>query len=258
MIRHLVLCGLSMALAVALGGGARADNAAPAAPPLKIMPAPAPVTIDGDLGEWNLEGKLGPETFDPDVKDDYNATCYAMWDADNLYLAAVIVEPHPPYNTFPVKGVGDWNGDDVIIRMSSNPARAWPIAGSPESFQKDPDLFTGSFWWNHLKKRTYWGCYHGMDIAEVVAEAGAGTQVAVKPAADGKGYTEEIKLPWKTINPNYHPRAGDRIAFSWEISVGSANPGEPGRAFQIFLNGGGSDAFRTPTLWGQAVVAAAP
>ena len=254
MIKHLLVCGLSMALAVGLGGRARADDAAPAAPPMKIMPAPAQVTIDGDLGEWNKDGKLGPATFDADSMDDFNATCYAMWDADYLYLAAVIVEPHPPYNTFPVKGVGAWNGDDVIIRMSSNPARKWPIEGSQETLKNDPELFVADLWWNHVKQRTYWDGCHGLMGAMISPEVWTGTASAMKPAADGKGYTEEVKIPWKTINPNFHPKAGDRIAFTWEISIAGANAAEPGRAFQIFLNGGGSWAFTDAGRWGLAVL----
>jgi hypothetical protein len=230
-----------------------ADNAATAEPPMKIVPAPGPVTLDGTLAGWNLDGKLGPATFDPDSIDDYNATCYAMWDATYFYLAAVVVEPHPPYNAYPLKGVGAWNADDVIIRLSTNPARKWPIEGSPDSLKNDPDLFQGDLWYNHVNKKTYEDGYHGMGGAMLPDAAWEGAQVAVRLAADGKGYTETIRLPWKTLNPNFQPKAGDRIAFTWDICIGNANPGEPGRIFEIYLNGGGTDAFRTPTIWGQAV-----
>ena len=162
MNKYLVVGVLCVALAPTLCAMARAEDTMETAPAMEIVPAPAQVTIDGDLTEWNKEGKLGPATFDPDSLDDYSATCYAMYDADSLYLAAVIVEPHPPYNTYPVKGVGAWNGDDVIIRMSSNPARKWPVEGSRESLKDDPDLFQVDLWWNHGKKRGYWDGYHGM------------------------------------------------------------------------------------------------
>lgn len=33
-------------------------------PPMLILPAPARVTIDGDLREWNKAGKIGPVLFD--------------------------------------------------------------------------------------------------------------------------------------------------------------------------------------------------
>jgi hypothetical protein len=251
-MRILLSCA-AVLLSLAAFGTVRADDVAPAAPPpLRLMPAPAQVSMDGDLTGWNKDGKVGPLTFDPDSIEDYNATCYAMYDADYLYLAAVVVEPHPPYNTFPVRGVGAWNGDDVILRMSSNPARAWPLVGSPDSLKTDPDLFQGDFWLNPQKKRTYWDGYHGMGGPMLPDDQWTGTAVAVKLAADGKGYTEEIKIPWKTINPNFHPKAGDRIALSLDICMGNANPAEPARAFEIPVNGNGTD-FRNPGSWGQAV-----
>ena len=252
-MRTLLLSGI-LALSLLAVGGVRGDDAAPTAgPPMKIMPAPAQVTIDGDLTEWNKDGKLGPATFDPDSIDDFSATCYAMYDANYLYLAAVIVEPHPPYNTYPVKGVGAWNGDAVAIRMSSNPALKWPLEGSRDTLKDAPDLFTADFWWNEGKKRTYWDAYHGMGGPRIPDEEWGDTQVAVKLAADGKGYTEEVRVPWKTINLNYHPQTGDRIAFTWEIEISSANPAEPARVFTIFVNGGGTWAFTTASMWGQAV-----
>ncbi len=87
MTKYFVIGVLCVALAAALCGIARAEEATEAAPPMKIVPAPEEVVIDGDLTEWNQEGKLGPATFDPDSIDDFSATCYAMYDQENLYLA---------------------------------------------------------------------------------------------------------------------------------------------------------------------------
>jgi hypothetical protein len=207
--------------------------------------------MDGTLTGWNLAGKLGPVSFDPDARADYNATCYAMYDADNLYLAAVVVEPHPPYNTFPLKGFGSWNGDDVIIRMTSNPALKWPVEGNRDSLLHNPAFFQANFWWNAGQQRSYWeGGYPGQ--APPTDAEHAATVVAVKLAPDGQGYTETIKLPWKTINPGFHPKPGDHIAFTWDICISTASPAEPSRAFEIPLNGNGTD-FRSSGTWGLAV-----
>lgn len=246
-MRYCLPCAL-----LALCGIALAEPPAEA-PPMRITPAPKTVKIDGDLAEWANAGKMGPVTFDDEMKDDYHATCYAMYDADNLYLAAVVVETHLPFNPYPNRGVGAWNADDLIIRMSSNPALPVPIQDPCESMAKNADLFTADFWWNHLKKATYWDGYFGMAGDILTREKLPGVAVAVKGAKDGKGYTIEIKLPWKLINPAFHPKAGDTIALTYEISIANNNPGEPKRAFQIFVNGGGSWAFNNPSLWGKAV-----
>ena len=125
-----------------------------------IVPRTKAIAIDGSLADWNREGQIGPVWFDEDAKDEYNGTFYAMYDRENLYLAAEIVEPHPPYNTFPARGIGDWNGDAVVIRMSSNPALPFPLTVPDEA--TSTDLFTASFWWNHLKKEPFFCSYHGM------------------------------------------------------------------------------------------------
>lgn len=219
-----------------------------------IVPAPSKVVIDGDLKDWDKSGKVGPATFDEEVAEEYNGTFYLMYDKEHLYLAAEIIQPHPPYNTFPFRGVGAWNGDDLIIRMSSNPSLKVPIQMSQEEMAKSPDLFTADFWWNHQKKETYWDAYHGIRPDKTLRkEDMPGTEVAVEIREDGKGYTTEVKVPWKVINPNYTPKSGDRIAFTWEVSIGDNNQAEPKRIFQIFANGGGTWAFTNPTMWGEAV-----
>jgi hypothetical protein len=219
--------------------------------PMAIVPAPPHVTIDGDLKDWNKQGRLGPIYIDEDAKDEFNGVFYAMYDHDNLYLAAEIVEPHPPFNTCPIKGLGEWNGDSIIVRMSSNPALAYPVT-IPDADTND-ELFTGSFWWNHLKKETYWRSYRGMRGLTRERAQMPGVETAFKPAQNGKGYTAEIKVPWKLINPQFHPKRGDRIALTWEISISNDNPAQPARILQIFANGGGASSFRSTRDWGQAV-----
>jgi len=251
-IMALVVCVCSAGLPLH-AGEAKSDTVKKEELPMVIQPAPTTVTIDGDLHEWKTTGKLGPVTFDEEVKDDYNATFAAMYDRTNLYLAAVIVQPHPPYNTYPNKGIGAWNGDDLIIRMSSNPKLPLPLLGSREDLATNTDLFTVDFWWNHLNKRTYWDGYHGMSGNLLTTDKLSGIAVAVKTAKNGKGYTIEIKVPWLLINPVFHPKIGDQLAFTWEVSVANNNPAGPVRAFQIFANGGGSWAFTNPGIWGKAV-----
>ena len=240
-------CLALVALLVADGRGGE-----PAAErPMLIVPAPGPVAIDGDLGDWNRAGKIGPVFFDEEARDEYNGTFYAMYDREHLFLAARIVEPHPPYNTFPFKGFGDWNGDAVAIRMSSNPALRFPVV-LPDA-ATSPELFTASFWWNHLRKDTFWAGYHGMRGATLRKEQMPGVRAAVRTAAGGKGYTMEVQVPWTLINPGFHPRPGDRIAFTWEASISNASPAQPARIFQLFANGGDASAFRDPHGWGAAV-----
>ena len=241
---------------VAAVGEAPGSGAGPAVAegPMKIVPAPAPVTLNGDLSGWNQAGRLGPATFDPEVMADYRATCYAMYNAANLYLAAVVVEPHPPYNVYPFRGMVG-RGDDVTVRLSTNPALPYPLPGTRQSLDQSPNLFTVAFWWNNQKQKTGWEGYFGTENygPRIPPEKWAGTELVVKIAPDQKGYTAEMKIPWQVINPNFHPQPGDRISCCWQVNLANNNPAEPATAYQIFLNGGSVGSFRGPGDWGQAV-----
>lgn len=232
------------------------ETTSTAAVPMSILPAPKTVTIDGDLKEWDKSGKVGPLTFDDEVFDDYHATFYAMYDKDNLYLAAEVVEPHLPYNPYPGKGVGAWDGDGVTIRLSTIPrdaATAWPL--KIDDKDTSMELYNGKFWWNHKEQVVYWEGYHGMN-GKVFAKKELPYEVAVTLANDGHGYTMEMKLPFAVLNPAApRPKPGDVIALFYSISLGSDSAAEPHRIFQIFGNciGNGASAFTDYTAWGKAI-----
>ncbi len=216
-----------------------------------IVPAAGKITVDGDLKDWNKSGKVGPVTFDEESIEEYNTTFYAMYDKENLYVAAVIVEPHPPYNTNPLKGVGSWGGDAVCFRMSSDPTFSLPLQGLGIGQKKCDALFTASLWHNHLDKKDYWEGYYSIEASYKVTDY-TGSEVKTLIHTENNGYTLEAKIPWKIINPKFQPKQGDRIALTWEVSIANMNPSEPKRAFQIFGNGGGARAFSDPNPWGIA------
>lgn len=216
-----------------------------------IVPAPGKIKVDGDLKDWDKSRKIGPVTFDEESIEEYNATFYATYDKENFYVAAVIVEPHPPYNTNPLKGVGSWDGDAVCFRMSSDPTLPLPLQGMGVEQQKSDALFTASLWYNHLNKKDYWDAYYSVEKSYSVSDY-TGLEVKTLISSDEHGYTLEAKIPWKIINPKFQPKPGDRIALTWEVSIADMNPSNPKRAFQIFGNGGGVRAFTDPSQWGVA------
>lgn len=215
-------------------------------PTMTILHTTGKVIIDGNLKEWNGNYKVGPFSFDEEVAEVYNAIVYAMWDDENLYLASEIRDPNPLLN-IQIPGQSSWNGDAIIIRMSSDPTLMVPLA-----VKKSSALFIALCWHNHKKDKDYIeACYSVED--NIMLEDYTGCEIKFKPHDDETGYTMEVKIPWKVINPKFHPKAGDRIAFTWEVSLSDANPSDPKRAFQIFLNGGSAGAFRNPEEWGVAV-----
>ena len=61
------------------------------------------MTIDGNLGEWNTESAAVMNTAEQVVRDvgqwtdesDLSVQAYLMWDEDNLYLGATILDDTP-------------------------------------------------------------------------------------------------------------------------------------------------------------------
>jgi hypothetical protein len=208
-----------------------------------VISTPSPVVIDGSLSEWGPSTILGPASFDPDMADDYNASFRLMYDKNYLYLAAVVVEPYPPYNVFPTRGFGEWLGDDVIIRMCNNPKRAFPISMSDAEAKSSDELFTIEFWRDHLDKKVYWHGYRGIGGPLFKQQELVGVDAAVKPAKDGKGYTLEARIPLKLIGLSFQPSPGDKVAFVWEVSIANDSAADTTRQFQIFANGSGSSSF---------------
>jgi len=55
---------------------------------MAVVPAPASVKIDGDLSDWDWSGRIWV-FVDKNIRNRYSVEAAAMWDAQNLYLAAV-------------------------------------------------------------------------------------------------------------------------------------------------------------------------
>jgi hypothetical protein len=62
-----------------------------------VLPAPQKVTVDGDLKDWDLSGRIWIFA-DKAVRDRYSVKLSAMWDKDNLYLAARWNDPTPMHS----------------------------------------------------------------------------------------------------------------------------------------------------------------
>jgi hypothetical protein len=232
---------------------APATSVAPAAPAVasraaletqKVLRAPGPVKIDGTLSDWNLSAPVGPVAFDPAEANQYNATFWAMYDDQNLYLAAKVVSTHPPYNRWVPGTDWSWNGDSVIFRLLADPTQPLPL-----TVQEGPNFFTTNSWHNNLKNMDYLESYHGVRNGQRVGQP-AGSEVKFVP--NDKGYTMELKMPWEGIRAGWKPRAGDRIAFTWEVGLGSNAPAASTRMYQIFAVNGGLWAFQNPGIWGVA------
>jgi len=181
---------------------------------LHAVPAPGKVVIDGELGEWDASGAIVCCKDVEQLLDTESVRVAAMWDAEALYLAFVFRDSTPMVNKIdPVTMIGNgWRSDAVQLRCN--------MAG----FISHVDC------WYYTPGRKPAMTIHYGQVGVKDAKVGRpaypeqlGAQEAFRAAPDGKGYTQEIRLPWKVITAdgNVPPRTAD---LRWASRCSGATP----------------------------------
>ncbi|HUT10470.1 MAG TPA: hypothetical protein VMX94_07050 [Armatimonadota bacterium] len=160
-----------------------------------VLPAPGKVVIDGDLEDWDRSGRIWIFA-DAAVRDRYPAEVAAMWDADNLYLAAKWKDPTPMFSAIdPAINPNDgWKSDCWQIHM---------VTDHP---------FWNTTWYYTAPKQpaislAHWKTQDSRDgtdntllkAKEGGTDLGQGAQMAYRADPDGKGFVQEIKFPWTVL-----------------------------------------------------------
>jgi FlgD Ig-like domain len=186
---------------------------------LVAVPAPGPVHIDGKLDDWDLSGAT-LMCYDVDtLKDVYSATVAMMYDSQNLYVSLHWKDTYPMGNCHDPRYQANkaWAGDCVQLRIKTDRithVTAWYYAqGKEPAIQIEygkslTDPLGGGT--KTLLRTDGWKLQEGVEMAFV-------------KDADGKGYVQEIKLPWKLITLEQIPAAGEKFACGVELLWGEAD-----------------------------------
>lgn len=206
---------------------------------LHAVPPPGTVAIDGKLDDWDLSGQI--DVFaNFKTRGSYSAKVAAMYDADNFYLAVEWRDPTPLHNlvdsNFDI-GSG-WKSDCLQLRFKTD-----MVIGSVDCWYstaaKHPviNIQHGRFSRGRDKQ-------HDVTAFQPINDAlKVGAQQAFAMGDDGKGYTQEIALPWKLITgqgaivkatgkPHKEPKAyrpGDSFNMGMEFLWG----GPDGRTWPV-------------------------
>ncbi|MHC4502856.1 MAG: sugar-binding protein [Planctomycetota bacterium] len=178
-----------------------------------VLPRPGEVNVDGDLSDWDLSGRIWVFA-DRDVRSRFSAKVSAMWDESNLYVAARWKDPTPMYSMIdPDFNPNDgWKSDSLQLRVSTGDQNSWLttwlFAGT-----KRPVLHVAR--WKNLKNSR-----DGQDVtllrgAPGGTDLGSGAEMAYRADADGKGYAQEIKIPWQIIY-----KTPPRVAAGMSLRIG--------------------------------------
>lgn len=213
---------------------------------MRVLAPRSKVVIDGKTDDWDLSAGM---LACPDVENQREETAiwlHTMWDKDYLYVLARFTDLTPLNN--PGQTVADYgfNGDSLQFRIITN-------AGGKEPFG------------NHFT------CWHGVDNTDVIKiEKGVtfkggvlkdakleGALQAFTVNADGRGYVQEIALPWKFVTADGQPlKPGDSFRMTFEPNFTIGRKGrvsvkelfEPGeRVDRIFT-------FMASRCWGTATL----
>ncbi len=219
--------------------------------------APGNLVIDGDLSEWNRSAPIVLNDASQLIRDadfwggpdDLSAKVYVMWDEENLYIGAEVVED-TPFGAIAMLPIDD--NDNFAIYISTNP-NADPNRTAYESTDFRLILVTDDLNWDTAFDRSavsdlkgFWSI--GMEGSSDVLK---GYERAATPTETG--YILEMKIPWINFSneniPVFVPEEGQRIGFNIVITD-IAYPC-PGTEFipQIAWTGDAS-LTTNPSVWG--------
>jgi len=199
---------------------------------LDVAAAPGPVTVDGDLSDWDLSRR-----FDARCAGQFAESYYVrgsmMYDEQYLYVAARVGDPMPMRNVIgpDTNPWSAWMGGSVQLRLSTDRAFGWPVKARKPSQRKgeasDQDTSARiahlTFWYFQPREQPCLEIRYGMDLDRGVVNP-PGWQGAFRKAPDGKSYTVECAIPWTLLGAgDDRPRAGDELGLCWTVNWSDAS-----------------------------------
>ena len=187
---------------------------------ITVVPAPGAVKIDGALSDWDWSGRI--QSFaDYELRDRFSTETAAMWDQEALYVAVKWRDATPMMSPVdPVVEPGNgWKADALQLRVATADQTSWVttwfFAGRGE-----PALSLSKW-----KERNNAGA--GMETRHYVGKGGAATlgdgiDLAYRKDADGKGYAQELRIPWSQLYRRPPPAApGQSLRIGLEFLWGA-------------------------------------
>ncbi len=208
--RHMALLVVAVAL-LALAAGVEATPTENLT--LQVVPAPGAVVTDGKAGDWDLTaGAFLCANVEQEVND-FALWVHAMYDAERFYLLVRWVDRTPLNNHLDAGAENGWEGDCLQFRLITSEAGG-------EEMVSHLTAFRGADGKGRLD------IVYGRDFnAGHLANADEqGARQAFARFADGRGYTQEIALPWKLLTRSGRPpAAGSRLACTIQGNISDAN-----------------------------------
>ena len=230
-----VLVLSSMMCAFALQAGAEVEIE-----PMRIVPAPDAVAIDGNLADWDLSGWYLAYPSE-EVARVQHGWLHAMYDEQHVYLAAEVGDPTPLQNQASLALFPEpWWGDDLEFRFFLDP-------GDPTT-----KVEMGIYYSEVAERGEIMGNYYpGGQVTYIPASWTEQSQIAFHKWSDGKGYTMEARVPWLVLRDGFRPVPGSRL--TWTMGVLWGIPGNVSN-YGLRAKVCGDNDFRSSAGWGTAIL----
>ncbi|MGE9290042.1 MAG: sugar-binding protein, partial [Puniceicoccales bacterium] len=160
---------------------------------MMAVPAPGTVTIDGDLGDWDLSGRIS-SFADIRHRDQYAVDTALMWDEEYLYVAFQWTDETPMHNMLDpdFDYITGWKSDSFALRVATD--HTFWMTGHYYTGEAQ-HLFYIEEWNDPNNRRT-----EGVKTTKIlIGEPGAtelGEGVEMATVETEIGYTQEIRIPW--------------------------------------------------------------
>jgi len=219
---------------------------------LHAVPIPGKVAIDGNLDDWDLSGQTLMCYDVESLQDVYSAKVATMYDADNLYVSLHWKDRTPMGNKHDPRFEAHkgWAGDSVQLRNKTDRishVTAWYFA---------QDQKPGFYLDRGKDLNTPFG-----GVAETLfhqegwkMEKGVETAYIADP--DGKGYVQEMKIPWSLVADKKYA-AGGKFQMGFELLWGESDWPVHRYADNMSEGAGGREFFFTNIKgWGDVTLEA--
>ena len=191
---------------------------------IHVVPAPGPVTIDGDLKDWDLSGAI-LMFMDESSKSTYSVRAAMMYDKDYLYIGGQVKDPSPLVNNYAFGGDYSmaWNADAIQLRFFANPdlkSTASLQSGGRMSEADQQYVNHITLWYSTLDKQAGYAASYTLHFKDPVLNP-SGVTGDYKLAEDGQGYSFEYRIPWSVLRAPRPLTAGDSVQIQFQCHWGN-------------------------------------
>jgi len=176
---------------------------------MRVLPAPGGVTVDGKTDDWDLSGGMFACKGISKYRRHYACWFHTMYDAQNIYVLARWNDPTPMNNPDTTDGGTGFDGDGLQVRFIT-------ASGTPQEHVSHVTAWYSNTDKNDVVNFTYGRRFNEGQIPDAQTR---GARQAFLKHPNGKGYNQEISLPWKLLTKDGAPlKAGDKFATTIQLN----------------------------------------